>query len=198
MLETAFNFLGAPVTWLEATAFVLAVAMVFASAAERAITWPLAITSSALYVWLFAVNKLYGETVVNIFFVLAGVWGWWQWLFGQRNEAHRALQIARIDSRQRMLTILAWMALWIGFAIVLSKVTDSDVPWADAFVTAGSFVGTALLARKLIENWIVWLVVNAASIVVFAYKALWLTAILYAILFVMSIVGYRAWKRKLA
>jgi nicotinamide mononucleotide transporter len=90
------------------------------------------------------------------------------------------------------------MALWIGFAIVLSKVTDSDVPWADAFVTAGSFVGTALLARKLIENWIVWLVVNAASIVVFAYKALWLTAILYAILFVMSIVGYRAWKRKLA
>jgi nicotinamide mononucleotide transporter len=198
MLETAFHGFGAPVSWLEAIAFVLAVAMVIASAAERAITWPLAITASALYVWLFAVNKLYGEMIVNVFFVIASAWGWWQWLFGKRQSDQQSLRVVVLVSSQRITAVIAWLALWFAFAFALDHFTDSDVPWADAFVTAGSFVGTALLARKFIENWIVWLVVNAASVVLFAYKSLWLTTILYVILFAMSIVGYRTWKKKLA
>jgi nicotinamide mononucleotide transporter len=198
MLDTAFHFLGAPVSWLESLAFILAVAMVIASAAERAITWPLAIAASALYVWLFAINKLYGEMIVNVFFVIAGAWGWWQWLFGTRRNDSHALRVVRLPERLYLGVVFAWLLLWVALGFALSQLTDSDVPWADAFVTAGSFIGTAMLARKHIENWWVWLLVNAASVALFIYKSLWLTSILYAILFVMSIVGYRAWKRKLA
>ncbi len=197
MLDTAFHFIGSPVSWLEAVAFVLALAMVFASAYERSVTWPLAIVSSALYVWLFYVSKLYGETLVNVFFVLSAVWGWTQWLFGHRAQSSAPLRVDRLSGKGLALALAAWQVGWIALALFLGRYTDSDVPWADAFVTAGSLVGTILLARKHIENWPVWIVVNAASVALFLYKSLWLTALLYAILFVMSFWGWHLWRRKI-
>jgi nicotinamide mononucleotide transporter len=197
MLETAFQFVGTPVSWLEAIAFVLALAMVFCSAHEKAVTWPLAIVSSALYVWLFYVSKLYGETIVNVFFVLSGLWGWMQWLFGHREKSIEPLSVEKLSGRGLGITLAAWKGSWILLALFLWRYTDSDVPWADAFVTSGSFIGTVLLARKYIENWPVWIVVNAASVALFLYKSLWLTALLYAILFTMSFWGWHLWRRKI-
>ncbi len=197
MLDSAFNFFGAPVSYLETIAFVLALAMVVCSAYERAITWPLAIVSSALYVWLFYVNKLYGETTVNVFFVLSGIWGWTQWLFGHRAHSTAPLRIASMSNKGLVMTLVAWISAWMVLALFLWRFTDGDAPWADAFVTAGSFVGTVLLARKFIENWPVWVLVNAASVALFVYKGLWLTTLLYAILFVLSFWGWQKWRRQL-
>ena len=79
---------------------------------------------------------------------------------------------------------------------MLRFITDSDVPWADGFVTAGSVVGTVLLARKFVENWLVWLVVNAVSVALFAYKALYLTAVLYVIFFALAVWGWVGWRQR--
>jgi nicotinamide mononucleotide transporter len=196
VLETAFQFVGTPVSWLEAIAFVLALAMVVCSAYEKAVTWPLAIISSALYVWLFYVSKLYGETIVNVFFVLSGIWGWTQWLFGHRAQSSAPLRVEKLSGNGIALTLASWGAGWILLTLFLKRYTDSDVATADAFVTAGSFVGTVLLARKYIENWPVWIVVNAASVALFLNKSLWLTALLYAILFALSFWGWQMWRRK--
>jgi nicotinamide mononucleotide transporter len=204
VLDTAFLFFTTPVSYLEAIAFVLALAMVVCSVYELPVTWPLAIVSSALYVWLFYTSKLYGETIVNVFFVLSGVWGWFQWLYGRRKKrlpsneevSDEPLRVARLNSKGLALTLAAWKGGWILLALFLWRYTDSDVPWADAFVTAGSFVGTILLARKHIENWPVWIVVNAASVALFLYKSLWLTSVLYAILFVLSFWGWHTWARQ--
>jgi nicotinamide mononucleotide transporter len=197
MLEPAFHFFGAPVSYLEALAFVLALAMVVCSGYELPLTWPLAIVSSALYVWLFYASKLYGETIVNVFFVLSGLWGWTQWLFGHRKASTEPLRVARLSAHALPITVVAWITLWLAFVFFLTRFTDSDVAWADAFVTSGSFVGTVLLARKFIENWWVWIVVNAASVALFVYKSLWLTTLLYAILFVLSFWGWQKWRQQL-
>ncbi len=194
MQETAFHFFGAPVSWLEAVAFVLAVAMVVCSVYERVATWPLAIVSSVLYVWLFFESKLYGEALVNLFFALSGAWGWFQWRFGHRDQSRAPLRPAQISARSIALVALAWCVGALALAFLLSRFTDSTTASADAFVTAGSFVGTLLLARKYIANWPVWIVVNAASIALFVYKSLWLTALLYAILLTMAIWGWRRWQ----
>jgi nicotinamide mononucleotide transporter len=198
MLDTAFHFVGAPVSWLETIAFVLALAMVVCSAYELPITWPLSIVSSALYVWLFFVNKLYGETIVNVFFVLSGIWGWTQWLFGHRAQSSEPLRVASLTHRGLTFTVAAWIVAWLAFALFLQRFTDSPTPWSDAFVTAGSFAGTILLARKFIENWLVWALVNAASVALFIYKSLWLTTLLYAMLFVLSFWGWQKWRLQLA
>jgi nicotinamide mononucleotide transporter len=199
VLDTAFLFFGATVSYLEALAFVLALAMVVCSRYELPATWPLAIVSSALYVWLFYKSKLYGETLVNVFFVLSALWGWFQWLYGRRKNTatpNESLRVERIDGRGLAIALAAWKGGWIVLALFLWRYTDSDVPWADAFVTAGSFVGTLLLARKYIENWPIWIVVNAASVVLFIYKSLWLTSLLYAILLVLSFWGWHTWARQ--
>ena len=91
-----------------------------------------------------------------------------------------------------MITLaIAWPAL----ALFLDHRTDSDVPWFDAFPTAASVVGQWLLGRKYVENWGVWLLVNVVSVALFAYKGLWLTVLLYAVFAVLSVAGWRAWRR---
>ena len=197
MLETAFTLLGTAVTWLEVIAFVLALANIACNVFEIHWGWPLTIVASVLYVWLFYVSKLYGEASVNVFFAVAAIWGWRQWLRGHRAHSNAPLKIARLDRKGFALTAGSWAILWLACALLLRAVTDSDVPWADGFVTAGSVVGTVLLGRKLIENWPLWLIVNAASIALFIYKGLHLTVVLYVIFFLLAIWGWIGWTKRL-
>jgi nicotinamide mononucleotide transporter len=197
MLETAFTLLGSAVTWLEVLAFALALANITCNVFEIHWGWPLTIVASALYAWLFYVSKLYGESGVNVFFAIAAVWGWWQWLRGRRADSTAPLAIARLDQTGLLLATAAWGVLWLVCALLLRGITDSDVPWADGFVTSGSIVGTVLLGRKFIENWPLWLIVNAASVALFAYKGLQLTVVLYVIFFLLAVWGWRTWQRRL-
>jgi nicotinamide mononucleotide transporter len=197
LFDTAFTLLGTAVTWLELIAFVLALANITCNVFEIHWGWPLTVIASLLYVWLFYASKLYGEAAVNVFFAVAALWGWWQWLRGHRGASLAPLRIARLDRTRFALYLIAWACLWIVFASLLAGITDSDVPWADGFVTAGSVVGTVLLGRKFIENWPLWLVVNAASVALFAYKGLHLTVLLYAIFFGLAIWGWIGWSRRI-
>jgi nicotinamide mononucleotide transporter len=197
MLSTAFTFLGAAVTWLEVIAFVLALANIACNVYEVHWGWPLSIVASLLYAWLFFESKLYGETGVNLFFALSSVWGWWQWVRGSRANTGTPLQIARLERRGVVLCLVGFGALWLIFALLLRNITDSDVPWADGFVTAGSVIGTVLLGRKFIENWPVWAVVNTASVALFAYKGLTLTVVLYGLFLVLALWGWVGWNTRL-
>ena len=197
MLNTAFTLLGAAVTWLEVIAFVLALANIACNVYEVHWGWPLSIAASLLYAWLFFESKLYGETGVNLFFAVSSVWGWWQWVRGSRASTGEALQIAQLDRRGVLLCLAGFGALWLIFALLLRNVTDSDVPWADGFVTAGSVIGTVLLGRKYMENWPVWVVVNTASVGLFAYKGLTLTVVLYGLFLLLAVWGWVGWRQRL-
>lgn len=201
MLETALVILGAPVTWLEICAFVLALACVVCNVLEIHWGWPLAFASSLLYAWLFFVSRLYGESTLQGFFAGTAVWGWWQWLFGSRADgsgADKPLAIARLDRRALALVAALWLVAWPGMGVLLARVTDTDVPFFDAFPTVGSIVGQILLGRKFIENWPVWFLVNVASVALFAYKGLWLTAALYVLFGLLAVGGWARWARRLA
>ena len=197
MLDTAFTLLGSAVTWLELLAFVLALANVACNVFEIHWGWPLTVVASGLYAWLFYVSKLYGEAGVNLFFASTALWGWWQWLRGHRAGSDAPLRIEKLKRRGLQGCLASYAVLWLLFAVLLRGITDSDVPWADGFVTAGSVVGTVLLARKFIENWPLWLLVNAASIALFAYKGLQLTVLLYLIFFVLALWGWYGWNKRM-
>jgi len=182
---------------LEAVAVALALAMVFCNIREIHWAWPLAISSSLLYFVIFWRSKLYGEAWLQVFFAVFALWGWFQWLRGHRSDGS-ALRVARLSSRGLVLAIAAGAVLWPATGLLLMKVTDTDVPWWDAFPTSISVIGQFLLARKFIENWIAWLAVNIVAVTLFAYKGLWLTVGLYSVFIILSIVGWRAWKSRLA
>ncbi|MFM9880344.1 MAG: nicotinamide riboside transporter PnuC [Burkholderiaceae bacterium] len=204
LFAPAFTLWGSPTTWLEIAAFGLALGMVACNIRTVIWGWPLAMASSLLYGALFWRSKLYGEAALQVFFVLLAGWGWRQWLRGQRHAygslpqvPPQTLRIARLPAANITKLIAASAVFILATGLFLSKFTDSDVPWADAVPTALSVVGTWLLGRKYLENWLVWGVVNSISVGLFAYKGLWLTAALYALLLVLSWVGWRAWQRQL-
>lgn len=196
MLDTAFTLMNTPVTWLEVLAFVLALANIACNVWEIHWGWPLTIVASALYAWLFYASNLYGEGSVNVFFALAAVWGWWQWLRGHRSDSDAPLHVEKLDASGLRKTVMAWLALWLVCSALLHFITDSDVVWADGFVTAGSIVGTVLLGRKFIANWPTWVIVNIASVALFAYKGLALTVVLYVIFLGLAFWGWWGWQQR--
>ena len=194
VLTEAFTLWGSPVTWLEIAAFALSLAMVVCNMRVNPWGWPLAMASSLLYGLLFVGAKLYGEAALQLFFVAMAVWGWRQWLRSAQGGA-APLPVRSLSWPQRGAAAAATLAAWPALATLLARTTDSDVPWMDALPTAASITGTVLLARKWVDNWVVWLGVNLFSVGLFAYKGLWLTVLLYALFAVMSVLGWRAWQR---
>ncbi len=196
MFAEAFLLWGAPTTWLEVIAFVLALAMVACNIREIHWGWPLAAISSVLYCALFWRSKLYGDAALQVFFALVALWGWSQWLRGRRDDGS-ALTISRLSRRGLLACLATGALLWPATGWFLKTWTDTDVPWWDAFPTAVSVIGQVLLGRKVLENWAVWLLVNVVSVGLFAWKGLWLTAVLYTLFAALSVVGWRAWQRRL-
>lgn len=193
-LAPLFVAWGVPVSQLECAAFVLSLLMVGFNLKVNAWGWPLAIVSSILYGLLFARSKLYGEASLQVLFVLMSVWGWWQWRAG-KGDHEQALRVRFLPLQSRVLSLLISLLMWPALGFVLAHVTDSDVPYLDALPTAGSVMGQWLLARKFVDNWPCWLLVNVFSMGLFAYKQLWLTVLLYGIFAVLSILGWRVWRR---
>lgn len=177
-------------TLTEAAGFALAVAMVVCSIRQWHWSWPLGISSSVLYFFVFQSSHLYGEASLQILFAALSLWGWWQWLRAAQQQA----PLKRLDRRGWSLCALTCAVLWPAVSWYLQQFTDSDVPHWDSLVTVLSALGQYLLGRKFLENWWVWMVANTLSMGLFAYKALWLTVLLYGMFVAMSWIGWRTWQ----
>ena len=197
MIDTAFSVAftlwGLPTTWIELVAVVFGLAMVFFTIAEQHWGWLFAILSSALYFVIFWNSMLYGDALLQLLFIALAAWGWWLWL---RGVDQTPLHISHLPPSHRWPILLTGWMLWGIVGEVLGNFTNTDVPWWDAFPTAFSLVGQYLLAHKRVENWAAWLMVNVVAIGLFAWKALWLTALLYMVFAALSIVGWREWTRR--
>lgn len=191
---TAFTAWGSPVSWLEVAAFWAALGMVMANLRVHVVAWPLAIFSSAAYAVLFAQYKLYGEAALQLMFIALALWGWWQWLRGTGADGG-ALRVHHLPHRQRWQALAATLLAWPLLGWLLAHGTDSDVPYLDALPTVASVTGQVLLGRKLVENWPTWVAVNVISVALFAYKALWLTALLYGLFALLALWGWHRWQR---
>jgi len=183
-------FLGFSTTPLELISFLLAVTTVLLNIRQKHWAWLFSIASSATYAVVFYGAKLYGDMGLQFVFIAASLWGWYQWLHGAGNEP---LVVTRLSRSGRRWSIAAWVAGFVLLAGFLDHFTDTDVPHADGFLTAGSLVGQLLLGRKKVENWLVWIVVDVLYVGLYVYKDLMLTALLYAVFVVLAYSGLRAW-----
>jgi nicotinamide mononucleotide transporter len=191
---SAFSVGGLSASRAELAGALLGVWMVLCNFRVHPLAWPLAIASSALYLLVFWDARLYGDAALQVLFIALAFWGWWQWLRGTRADGS-ALRVSSLTPRGRVAALAAFALLWPATGALLRHGTDTDVPWWDAFPTAGSVVGQVLLARKHVENWPTWLIVNLVAIGLFAYKGLWLTVALYALFALLSVLGWRTWSR---
>ena len=184
---------------VELAGFVLSLAMVYCNIKEIHWGWPMAILSSALYGLVFWNSQLYGEASLQLMFILGAFWGWHQWRKGTQSnnpemQNASALQISQLSRVELKQTAAATLLAWPVLAYFLKSYTDSDVAIWDALVTSLSLLGQYLLAKKKIENWWVWLVVNIITVGLMLMKSLWLTALLYVLFAILSYIGLKAWR----
>ena len=194
-MNDAITLLGLPTTPMELLSFVLAAITVLLTIRQNHWAWLFTIVSSATYAVVFRDARLYGDMSLQFVFIGAAVWGWYMWLRGGEN--HGVLTVSRLAPKGVAISAMSWLAAFVAVALLLSSFTDTDVAYPDAFLTAGSLVGQVLVARKKIENWIVWIIVDVLYVGLYVYKDLMLTAILYAVFVFMAAQGLRAWRRSL-
>lgn len=194
-MNDTFTLLGlVDTTVLELASFALALCMVLLNIRQSPWAWLFSILSAAMYAVVFYDAQLYGDMSLQFFFIVVSLWGWYQWLFG--GAMHQGVQVSRMRPRAYAYSTLAWLFGFIAIASFLRMFTDTDVPHIDAFLTAGSLLGQMLLTSKKLENWYVWIGVDLMYIGLYLHKALYLTALLFAIFVVLAVIGLRTWERE--
>ncbi|MFO7842785.1 MAG: nicotinamide riboside transporter PnuC [Bacteroidales bacterium] len=159
--------------------------------------WPVGLITSALYIYVFFVTKFYADMGLQVYYLVVSIYGWYFWMFGGKSNKADDLKISNVKYPLTIYLILATVILFGIIAFILVNFTDSEIPYWDAFTTAGSFVATWMLARKIIEHWLIWIVVDAVSLGLYIYKGLYATVILFAVYTILAVTGYMEWKKEL-
>ena len=155
--------------------------------------WIASVIMPAIYLVVFYGAGLYADTAINIYYLVIAIYGWFAWRYGSKER--KELPISHISPRQIVAMVGLYAVMQVAISLALLHLTDSDVPWFNGLTSALSIVGMWMLARKWIEQWIVWIVVDILSAGLYCHKGLYLTAILYAIYAIIAIFGYRKWKQ---
>ena len=159
--------------------------------------WPVGLFSALMYIYVFFVAKFYADMGLQFYYVIISIYGWFHWSRSKGKDAIE-LSVTNLSIGLFIKLPLASLFIYIGISFILLNYTDSPIPYWDSFTTALSIVATWMLARKILEQWLVWVLVDAVSMALYIYKELYPTAILFAVFTVLALYGYFQWKKDLA
>lgn len=181
--------------WLELAGTVTGMVYLWLEYRASVWLWAASIAMPAIYLVVYYDAGLYADLGISMYYILASVYGLVCWLRGARGDNADDYKIMHTPKRAYMPLTLIFAAVFAVIGFFLSRFTDSTVPWADAFTTAMSIIAMWMLARKYVEQWLVWIVADVACAGLYVYKDLWFTGGLYLLYAVVALFGYRKWKR---
>ena len=163
--------------------------------------WLVSIIMPAIYLYIFYVARLYADFAINIYYLLIAIYGWMAWKYGfklfsakREKNGDEMLRVSHVPKKLWIRLMAVYVILQLSITWVLIAYTNSDVPWLDSFTTSVSILAMWLLARKYLEQWLVWIVVDVVSAGLYLYKDLYYTSALYAVYAIIAIFGYYKWK----
>lgn len=160
--------------------------------------WVASIIMPAIGLWLFWNKGLYADCAINVYYLLIAIYGFVVWTRHTRGSKDKtALQVSHVRPAVAFILLGCFVALWMCIAWLLHRFTDSTVVWLDSFTTALSVIGMWMLARKYLEQWLVWFVVDGVYVWLYYRKGIYFSGTLYAFYTVMAIAGYRRWRRQM-
>ena len=177
--------------WLEVAGAVIGLVYLWLEYRASVWLWAAGIVMPAIYILIYAKSGFYADMGINIYYLLAGIYGWAVWL--RRGENGEELPISHTPHRLIAPLTLLGIACWGVILFILLRYTDSTVAFGDSFTTAASIVALYMLARKYAEQWVVWIVIDVVCCWLYLSKGLYPTAILYGLYSLLAIFGYRKW-----
>ena len=176
------------IEWVAATLGVINISLLIFRSVWN---FPFGIAMVALYVFVFYEERLYAEAGLQIFFILAQAWGWWMWVRvgGEDNR----VPVRWLDWPSRAVWLMVTAAVSVNLGWVLYRFTNAVLPYADAGIAGASVAAQILLGFRRIENWLIWIAIDVASIALYINRGLYPTAGLYGGFLVLSLIGLREW-----
>jgi nicotinamide mononucleotide transporter len=181
------------VDWLEPVAVATGIVSVYLQIKQNIWNWPIALVNVSLYFVVFRDQKLYADMGLQVIYFVLSLYGWYEWLYGGKNKTE--LKVSRGNPRMALtLTAIGVVGVAV-LGTVFARYTDAALPYVDSATATTSLIAQWMITRKVLENWLVWIAVNVVYIGMFIFKHLYLTAGLYAVFFVLAVMGYLQWRR---
>lgn len=169
--------------------------------------WIVGFLTSLVYVFVFFFSKIYADMGLNIYYVAISIYGFWQWTRKDKKALREELPVQNTPANEAILYRCMTFPLFAGISLsilaiyallyyVLHNFTDSPIPAGDAFTTAVGIVATWMLARRIVEHWIFWIIVNSVSVYLYYLRGLYPTMFLYICYAILAAVGLYTWKKK--
>lgn len=154
-------------------------------------TWWIGIIGGILYGVMFYEVKLYADVILQVFFVLTNIYGWWAWLHGGANK--QELPITRVKIWQLILFAVLAVILTVGHGYLLHSLTDASFPFIDSIILVFSIIAQFLLMQRKLESWCFWIIVDAVAVPLYAAKDLYLTSAIYFLFLLNAVWGLVNW-----
>lgn len=178
---------------LETSGVITGILCVYLAAKNKIWSWPLAIISVIIYIFIFWDAKLYADMGLQVYFLIMNFYGWYFWR--TRGDAEKT-PVSSISRNEILLSIIGIIFFTAGLGLFLYNSTDASFPFIDSFCTACSLVAQIFLARKVMENWLIWIFVDVIYVGIYMVKDLHLTAGMYALYIYIAALGYMEWRRE--
>lgn len=179
-------------SYWEALAVFLAVAYLLLAMRQSLWCWPAAFFSTLIYSILFFDAYLLMDSILNVYYLLMAVYGWYAWKYGNKDDTELEVSSWGLSKNIQIILILSLVSL--GFGYIMDNYTSADFAYLDSATTVFAVFTTYMLARKILENWLYWIVIDAASIYIYIEKAFYLTAVLFFVYTILAFVAYLQWK----
>ena len=176
---------------IESVAVIFSISYVILVAKENIWCWAAAGISVILYIYICFNAKLYAETGLQIFYLFMAFYGYYNW-----NKNNRRLQIKEWSIRKHLFLILLGAILSFLMGFYFATYTNSKMPIVDSFTTVFSIIATYMTVKKILENWLYWIVIDTVSVYLYATRELHLTSILFMIYTIIALTGYFSWLSK--
>ena len=162
----------------------------------RRSTWnyPFGIAMVSLYFFVFWDAKLYSDALLQVFFLLIQAYGWWAWFHAAHVD--HGVAVGWMDSKRRISWLAGTAAAVVIWGTGMARFTDAAAPYADATIAGLSVAAQILQSLRRVESWVLWIAVDALAIGLFAWRGLFVTSALYALFFVLAVVGLFEWRRR--
>jgi nicotinamide mononucleotide transporter len=178
---------------LEFSAIAFALGYVVLAAKENIWCWLPAFVSSALYAYITWKAQLVGESFISIFYMGMAIYGWKQWHFS--NSATNHLLVSEWKLGRHMLAIALGLTASIALGYAFQKLFESAMPYLDAVTTSFSLIATYLVARKVLSNWIYWIIIDALNIFLYWNRDLKMSSAMYLLYTVLAVWAYFSWRK---
>tara|TARA_B100001093_G_scaffold482696_1_gene514576 strand:- start:178 stop:783 length:606 start_codon:yes stop_codon:yes gene_type:complete len=179
--------------WMEAIAIILAIIYLLLAVKQDIRCWYAAIFSSSLYFFIMYSAGLYMEAILQIFYIAMAFYGWSQWRNTVEGNTELVVRTWKLSQHIKVISSVLIMTLISGWA--LKEYTNAALPFLDGLTTWGAIVATYMVAKRLLENWIYWFVIDSVSIFLFVSRGLYLTSFLFFVYLIIIYFGYKSWTK---